>query len=106
MRANLDKRQGDAEPGKVESRAAADASRKLNTGSGEDRLRAIEQLTKVNQARLSPLERQALNDRAELVRTEVGQITLDRGKAAFRKRDIRRAIADLTRFTPLNPPKP
>jgi tetratricopeptide (TPR) repeat protein len=106
MRAHLDKLQADADATKVASRVAADAYRQLNTGNGDDRLKAIEQLAKVNQARLSPLERQALNDRAEQVRTEVGQITLDRGKAAFRKRDMRSAIAELTRFSTLNPAKP
>jgi tetratricopeptide (TPR) repeat protein len=106
MRAHLDRLQADADAAKVTSRGAAEAYRQLSAGSGEDRLRAIEQLTKLNQARLSPLEKQALNDRAEEARTEVGQLTLDRGKTAFRKRDMRSAIAELTRFSALNPPKP
>jgi len=104
IRAQLDKLQSESEASKAASRAAAEVYRQMNTGSGEDRLKAMQQLSKLNQSRLSPLERQALADRGELLRKDAGQSALDKGKTAFRKRDMRTAIAELTRFGSLNPP--
>jgi len=103
IRAQLDKLQSESEASKAASRAAAEVYRQMNTGSGEDRLKAMQQLSKLNQSRLSPLERQALADRGELLRKDAGQSALDKGKTAFRKRDMRTAIAELTRFGSLNP---
>ncbi len=73
--------------------------------SGDDRLKGIDSLGKVNLTLLSPLERQAVTDRAELLQREVGQAALERGKVAFRKNDMKGAIAELTRFMSLNPSK-
>jgi len=103
IRVQLEKLQSESEASKAASRAAIEIYRQMNTASGDDRLNAMQQLSKLNQARLSPLERQALADRGEALRKEAGQSALDKGKTAFRKRDMRTAIAELTRFSSLNP---
>ena len=103
--AQIEKHRRDADSALAASRTANEAYRQMSTLSGEDRLTGIDSLGKVNLAQLSPLERQAVTDRAELLRREIGQAALERGKVAFRKNDMKGAIAELTRFMSLNPSK-
>jgi tetratricopeptide (TPR) repeat protein len=70
---------------------------------GEERLKGIDALAKLDQARLSPFGRQVLTDRAALLRREVGAGILDKGKAAFRKQDWPETIDQLTRFLGMAP---
>jgi tetratricopeptide (TPR) repeat protein len=103
--AQLEKHRRDADSALAASRTANEAYRQMSTLSGEERLTGIDSLGKVNLAQLSPLERQAVTDRAELLRREVGQAALERGKVAFRKNDMKSAISELTRFMSLSPSK-
>jgi len=103
--AQLEKDRAELQASQAASRRAADAYRQLTTLTGDDRLRGIEAVAKLDTSRLSPLEKQALTDRAEALRKEIGQTALERGKAAFRKNDMRAAIAELTRFMAMNPPE-
>jgi len=87
------------------SRRAGDAYRQMTTLSGDDRLRGADALAKLDTSRISPLEKQALTDRADALRREIGQTALERGRNAFRKNDMKGAIADLSRFMAMNPPE-
>jgi tetratricopeptide (TPR) repeat protein len=102
--AQVDKDRSELQASQAASHRAAEAYRQMTTLSGDDRLRGIEALAKLDMSRISPLEKQALTDRAELLRKEIGQTSLERGKSAFRKNDMKGAIAELTRFMAMNPP--
>lgn len=103
--AQIEKHRRDADSALAASRMAGEAFRQMSALSGDDRLKGIDSLGKVNLTLLSPLERQAVTDRAESLQREVGQAALDRGKVAFRKNDMKGAISELTRFMSLNPSK-
>ncbi len=84
-------------------RTAGDIYRMMTTLPGDERLKGVDALAKLDRSRLSALELQALNDRAELLRKEVGQTAFERGKSAFRRQDYPAAVAELTRFMAMNP---
>jgi tetratricopeptide (TPR) repeat protein len=94
-----------AEQGTAEKaqRAAADLLRKLASPNAEERLEAAEGVAKLDSAKLSPLERQALADRADGVRREAGAAALERGKTAFRRQEYANAAKDLGRALAFNP---
>jgi TolA-binding protein len=84
-------------------RAAADVYKLMTTLPGDERLKGIDALVKLDTSRLSALERQALTDRAALLRKEIGDSAFERGKAAFRRNDMKAAAEDLSRFMAMNP---
>ncbi len=84
-------------------RAAADVYKLMTTLPGDERLQGIDALMKLDMARLSTLERQALNDRAELLRREIGAAAFERGRTAFRRGEMKAVVEDLTRFQAMNP---
>jgi TolA-binding protein len=97
---------------KAESQANAQAQRSANDIyqmmtrlPGDERLKGIDELAKLDTTRLSPLEKQSLTDRADLLRKEVGQSTFERGKQNFRKQDFKAAVEDLSRYMAMNPPQ-
>ncbi|GMU61672.1 MAG: hypothetical protein AMXMBFR34_34350 [Myxococcaceae bacterium] len=71
---------------------------------GDERLKGIDALQKLDQSKLSAFTRLALQDRAASLRLEVGSGILDKGKAAFRRQDWAEATAQLTRFLAMDPP--
>lgn len=83
--------------------SAAEVYKMMTTLPGDERLKGIDALVKLETARLSPLERAALNDRAEILRKEIGSVAFERGKAAFRRNDMRGTVTELTRFMAMNP---
>ena len=106
LSAKLEKDRADLQLAQAASRRAADAYRQMTTTSGDDRLQGVQALASLDTSRVSALEKQALNDRAEAVRNEIGQEALERGKAAFRKSDMKGAIRELGRFLTMNPSEP
>ncbi len=98
---NAQKAEMDANTAAV--RSAADVYRMMTTLSGDERLKGIDALVKLDTSRLSALEKQALNDRAALLRKEVGNAAFERGKASFRKNDFVGATAEFSRFLAMNP---
>ena len=70
---------------------------------GDDRLRGVDALAKLDTSRLSTLERQALTDRANELRREIGQAAFERAKTAFRRNDMPAVVTDLTRFMAMSP---
>jgi len=84
-------------------RSAAEVYKLMTTLPGDERLKGIDALVKLDTSRLSSLEKQALNDRAELLRREVGGAAFERGKSAFRRNDMPGVVSELTRFLAMNP---
>jgi len=103
LTAKLEKDRADLQLAQAASRRAADVYRQMTTASGDDRLKGVEALASLDTSRVSALEKLALNDRAEAVRNEIGQEALERGKAAFRKSDMKGTIRELGRFLAMNP---
>jgi tetratricopeptide (TPR) repeat protein len=87
-------------------RSATDAYRMMTELPGDRRLEGISALSKVDQNKLDPLERQALADRAAVLRRELGQTAFERGKAAFRRNEWAAATEDLSRFLAMQPSEP
>ncbi len=84
-------------------RTGAEVYRMMANGVGDERLKGIDALARVDQAKLSPFIRQVLADRAVLLRKEVGASFLERGKVAFRRQDYPSVVTELTRFMAMNP---
>jgi tetratricopeptide (TPR) repeat protein len=86
-------------------RAAADVFRMMTTLPGDERLKGIDELVKLDTSKLTQLERHALNDKAEQLRREVGGAAFERGKTAFRRNDMKATIEEMSRFLAMNPPQ-
>ncbi len=104
LTSQLEKQRAELSANQSAQRAAADVYKLMTTLPGDERLKGIDALVKLDTSRLSALERQALNDRAVLLRKEIGDSALERGKAAFRRNDMKGAAEDLSRFMAMNPP--
>ncbi len=84
---------------------AAEVYRQLASATGDDRLRAIDAFGKLDLKALNPFAQRALQDRVGLLRKEVGNAMLERGRAAFRRNEWAPAADELTRFLTLAPPE-
>jgi tetratricopeptide (TPR) repeat protein len=102
----MEKERGEQAAAASARKAATDAYRMMTELPGDRRLEGITALSKVDQAKLDPLERQALTDRGAALRHELGQTAFDRGKTAFRRSEWAAATEDLTRFLAMNPSEP
>jgi tetratricopeptide (TPR) repeat protein len=98
-----DKQKTDTNGALLASRQAADVYKLMTTLPGDERLKGVDSLAKLDQSRLSALEKQALADRAALLRREIGQGALERGRAASRRNDAQTVITELGRFMALGP---
>jgi TolA-binding protein len=103
LTSQLEKQRAELSANLNAQRAAADVYKLMTTLPGDERLKGIDALVKLDTSRLSVLERQALNDRATLLRKEIGDAAFERGKAAFRRNDMRAATDELSRFMAMNP---
>ncbi|HYV49697.1 MAG TPA: outer membrane protein assembly factor BamD [Myxococcaceae bacterium] len=99
----VEKQKADAQALAGAQRNASDVYRNMTTLPGDERLRGVDQLAKLDTTKLSALERQALTDKADQLRREIGQATFERGKAAFRKNDMPAVVTDLGHFINMNP---
>lgn len=77
----------------------------MTTLPGEERLKGVDALAKLDQSKLSAFTKQALADRAASLRREVGSSILEKGKTAFRKQDWSEAASQLSRFLAMDPPE-
>jgi len=103
LTSQLEKQRAELAANQSAQRSAADVYKLMTTLPGDERLKGIDALVKLDTSRLSGLERQALNDRATLLRKEIGDSAFERGKAAFRRNDMKAAAEDLARFMAMNP---
>lgn len=99
----LDKQRGEMNASQNAERSAAEVYKLMTTLPGDERLKGIDALVKLDTSRLSSLEKQALNDRAESLRREVGDSAFERGKSAFRRNDMPTVVSELSRFLAMNP---
>ncbi len=103
LSAQLDRQKTETAAALAAERAAGEVYKLMTALPGEERLKGLDALARVDQSRLSPFARQVLQDRAALLKKEVGAGILERGKAAFRKQDYASAIEELSRFMALSP---
>ncbi len=101
--ATIEKLKTEAATQASQERSAAEVYRMMTTLTGDDRLKGIDALAKIDQQKLSPFARQVLQDRANLLKHEVGAAALERGKNDFRKQDFQATVTELTRFMAMNP---
>lgn len=103
LTSQLEKQKAEAAAVAQAERNAADVYKQMTTLPGEQRLKGVEALARLDTTKLSALTRQILQDRAALLRKEVGAGVLERGKTAFRRSDWPETIDQLTRFLAMNP---
>lgn len=103
LKAQSDKQKSDLGAANNASRAAAEVYQMMTTLPGEQRFKGVEILARIDQNKLTPLERRVLQEKAEELRKEVGQATFERGKAAYRRNDMPAVVQELGRFMTLAP---
>lgn len=94
---------GEAAAAAAAEQSAAQVYKQMTTLPGEERLKGIDALGKLDQTKFSAFARLVLQDRALLLRKEVGSAVLEKGKAAFRRQDWSETITHLTRFLSMDP---
>lgn len=99
----IDKLKSDATALSAAEQSALQVYRQMTTLPGEERLKGIDALQKIDQSRLSTFSKLVLQDRATLLRKEVGGAVLEKGKSAFRRQDWPETIAQLSRFLSMDP---
>jgi tetratricopeptide (TPR) repeat protein len=100
----LDKQRTELTATQTAQRQAAEVFRLMTTLPGDERLKGVDELVKLDTSKLTQLERQALTDKAAQLRREIGDSAFERGKAAFRRNDMKTAIDEISRFVAMNPP--
>jgi tetratricopeptide (TPR) repeat protein len=105
LSAQLDKQRAEATAVQASQRSAAEVFRLMTTLPGDERLKGVDELVKLDTSKLTQLERQALTDKAAQLRREIGDAAFERGKAAFRRNDMKSTIEDMSRFVAMNPPQ-
>ncbi|HZH02720.1 MAG TPA: tetratricopeptide repeat protein [Myxococcaceae bacterium] len=105
LNSQVDKQKSDWSSAGTASRAANEVYQMMTTLPGDQRLKGIDALAKLDQSKLTPLERRVLSDRAEELRKEVGQSAYERGKTAYRRNEMSNVVQELSRFLALNPPQ-
>lgn len=100
----LDKQRTELTAAQGAQRQANEVFRMMTTLPGDERLKGVDELVKLDTSKLTQLERQALTDKAAQLRREIGDAAFERGKAAFRRNDMRTTISEISRFVAMNPP--
>lgn len=103
LNATIEKLKGDATQAQAAEQTALQVYRQMTTLPGEERLKGIDALGKLDQSKLSPFAKLVLQDRAIGLRKEVGGAVLEKGKAAFRRQDWAESINQLNRFLNMDP---
>ncbi len=103
LNATIEKLKTDASAQQAAEQSALLVYRQMTTLPGEERLKGIDALAKIDQARLAPFAKLVLQDRAVLLRKEIGGVVLEKGKAAFRRQDWPETISHLNRFLTMDP---
>jgi TolA-binding protein len=101
----IDQQKNEMQASQASEQRAAEVYRQMTTGVGDDRLRAVDALARLDTKTLSPFAQRALQDRATLIRKEVGGGMLERGRKAYLKNEWGPAAEEMQRFLALNPPE-
>ncbi len=105
LTSQLEKQRADTATHQTAQRQAGEVYKMMTNLPGDERLKGIDALVKLDTSRLSTLERQALNDRAAALRREAGDAAFERGKIAFRKNEMAGVVSEMERFLAMNPPQ-
>ncbi len=105
LTAQLDKQRADQTVVQNAQRAANEVFRLMTKLPGDERLKGVDELVKLDTSHLTPLERSALDTQAVLLRREIGDAAFERGKAAFRRNDMKGTVDEISRFVAMNPPQ-
>src|ERR1700716_3909564 len=81
LTAQVEKDRSEATAAQAAGRVAMEAYRQMTSLPGDERLKGVDTLAKLDTSRMSPLEKQSLADRAGMLRREIGQAAFDRGKS-------------------------
>ncbi|MBL8949641.1 MAG: outer membrane protein assembly factor BamD [Myxococcaceae bacterium] len=103
LTANVDRLKQEAQVAAAAEQRAAEVYKQMTTLTGDERLKAIDALAKLDTAKVSPFAQRALQDRAALLRKEIGGGMFDRGIKAYHRNEWSNAIDELTRFLALQP---
>ena len=103
LTATIDKLKADGTGQLAAEQSALQVYRQMTTLPGEERLKGIDALQKIDQTRLTAFAKLVLQDRAVALRKEVGGAVLEKGKTAFRRQDWPETISQLGRFLSMDP---
>lgn len=103
LNAQLDGQRTEASAVASAQRQAAEVYKLMTTLPGDERLKGVDALVKLDTSKLTPLEQKSLADRAELLRREIGNAAFERGKTAFRRNEMEDTVKELSRFLAMNP---
>lgn len=84
-------------------RSASEVWRMMTSLPGEERLKGIDALSRLDQQKLSPFALKVLQDRAGMLRKEVGATVFEKGVTLFKKQDWPGTIEQMNRFLTMNP---
>lgn len=103
LNGTIDKLKAEANAAQGAEQSALQVYKTMTTLPGEERLKGIDALSKLDQTKLSPFAKLVLQERAVLLRKEIGGAVLEKGKAAFRRQDWGETINQLNRFLSMEP---
>ncbi len=103
LNGTIEKLKADAAATLAAEQSALQVYRQMTTLPGDERLKGIDALGKLDQSKLSPFAKLVLQERAVLLRKEVGGAVLEKGKSAFRRQDWGETINQLNRFLAMDP---
>jgi TolA-binding protein len=105
LSAKVDQQKSEMQASAAAEQRASEVYRQMTTTVGEERLRAVDALARLDTKALSPFAARALQDRAGLIRKEVGGGMLERGRKAYLKNEWGTAAEEMQRFLALSPPE-
>jgi TolA-binding protein len=101
----VDRLRAESQAAAAAEQRAAEVYKQMTTLTGDDRLRAIDALGKLDLSKVSPFAQRALQDRAAILRKEIGAGMYERGMRAYHRNDWAPAAEELGRFLALSPPE-
>lgn len=103
LQAQVDRLKSEAQVAQAADQRAAEVYKQMTTLTGDERLKAIDALAKLDMSKVSPFAQRALQDRAALLRKEIGGGMYDRGMKLYTKSEWTAASEELSRFLALQP---
>ncbi len=103
LTAQLDQQKGAIAQQQSSERSASEVYKMMTSLPGEERLKGIDALARLDQSKLSPFLKLVLADRAEVLKKDVGSAVLEKGRAAARRSDWPETIAQMNRLLTMKP---
>ncbi len=83
-------------------RTGQEIMKSMTTLNGEERLKGVEALSKLDQSKLTPFMRLALNERAAVVKGEVGNTMIEKARESIRRKEFQDTVTVINRYLALN----